>query len=110
MLRMAGAHVYYDYFIGYPARAPSAALRGEQGQLVREAPAAHLYREGRIPLRAMGRMAGVGDDYFPQTHSGHATNFPRMRQTLNPNKPHWIFCGNRDDALTRIPGFYSPYG
>lgn len=36
----------------------------EQGRLVREALAVHLYREGRITLRAMGRMAGVGDDYW----------------------------------------------
>ena len=36
----------------------------EQGQLVREALAVHLYREGRLSLRAMGRMADVGDDYF----------------------------------------------
>ena len=37
---------------------------GEQGRLVREALAVHLYREGRISLRAMGRMAGVGNDYW----------------------------------------------
>jgi predicted HTH domain antitoxin len=36
----------------------------EQGQLVREALAVHLYREGRISMRAMGRMAGIGEDYW----------------------------------------------
>ena len=29
-----------------------------------EAIALELYREGRISLRTMGRMAGVGDDYW----------------------------------------------
>ncbi len=30
----------------------------------RELIALELYREGRISLRAMGRLAGVGDDYW----------------------------------------------
>ena len=36
----------------------------EREQRARESIALELYREGRISLRAMGRLAGVGDDYW----------------------------------------------
>lgn len=36
----------------------------ERTQRAREAISLELYREGRISLRAMGRMACVGDDYW----------------------------------------------
>ena len=36
----------------------------ERSQRAKEAIALELYREGRISLRAMGRLAGVGDDYW----------------------------------------------
>lgn len=38
--------------------------REEREQRARESIALDLYREGRITLRTMGRMAGVGDDYW----------------------------------------------
>lgn len=37
---------------------------GEQEQHAREALAVELYREGKISLRRMGELAGVGDDYW----------------------------------------------
>jgi len=36
----------------------------EREQRARESIALELYREGRISLRAMGRLAGVGDDFW----------------------------------------------
>ena len=36
----------------------------EREQRARETIALELYREGRITLRAMGRLAGVGEDYW----------------------------------------------
>ncbi|MCX6873995.1 MAG: UPF0175 family protein [Verrucomicrobia bacterium] len=36
----------------------------ERMQRAHEAISLELYRAGRISLRAMGRMAGVGDDYW----------------------------------------------
>jgi hypothetical protein len=38
--------------------------REEREQRARESIALDLYREGRITLRTMGRLAGVGDDYW----------------------------------------------
>ena len=40
------------------------ATPAERTQRAVEAISLELYREGRISLRAMGRMAGVGDDYW----------------------------------------------
>jgi predicted HTH domain antitoxin len=37
---------------------------GERNQQVREALAIELYREGRISLRRMGELAGVGREYW----------------------------------------------
>lgn len=36
----------------------------DRERCAREAIAIQLYREGRISLRAMGALAGVGDDYW----------------------------------------------
>jgi predicted HTH domain antitoxin len=36
----------------------------ERGQCAREAIALELYREGKLSLRRMGELAGVGDDYW----------------------------------------------
>jgi predicted HTH domain antitoxin len=36
----------------------------ERGQRAREALALELYREGKISLRRMGELAGVGSDYW----------------------------------------------
>jgi len=36
----------------------------ERDQRAREALALELYREGKISLRRMGRLAGVGEDYW----------------------------------------------
>jgi len=36
----------------------------EREQRARETIALELYREGKITLRAMGRLAGVGEDYW----------------------------------------------
>jgi len=38
--------------------------REEREQCARESIALELYREGRISLRTMGRLAGVGEDYW----------------------------------------------
>lgn len=38
--------------------------REEREQRARESIALDLYREGQITLRTMGRLAGVGDDYW----------------------------------------------
>ena len=40
------------------------ATQAERQQRAREAIALDLYREGRITLRVMGRLAGAGDDYW----------------------------------------------
>ncbi len=40
------------------------ATQPERQQRACEAIALDLYREGRITLRAMGRLAGAGDDYW----------------------------------------------
>ena len=40
------------------------ATQAERQQRAREAIALDLYREGRISLRVMGRLAGAGDDYW----------------------------------------------
>ncbi len=37
---------------------------GERDQRAREALALELYREGKISLRRMGELAGVGGDYW----------------------------------------------
>jgi hypothetical protein len=36
----------------------------EREQRARESIALELYREGKITLRTMGRLAGVGDDFW----------------------------------------------
>jgi hypothetical protein len=38
--------------------------QAERSQRAKEAIALELYREGKISLRTMGRMAGVGEDYW----------------------------------------------
>jgi Uncharacterised protein family (UPF0175) len=38
--------------------------QAEREQGARESIALELYREGRITLRTMGRLAGVGDDFW----------------------------------------------
>ncbi len=40
------------------------ATQNERQQRAREAIALDLYREGRITLRVMGRLAGTGEDYW----------------------------------------------
>ena len=42
----------------------------------RELIALELYREGRISLRAMGRLAGVGDDYWSADSFRSQHNMP----------------------------------
>ena len=41
----------------------------EREQRAREAIALELYRRGKISLRAMGELAGVGSDYWAATFS-----------------------------------------
>ncbi len=36
----------------------------ERSRCAREAIAVHLYREGRISLRVLGELVGVGNDYW----------------------------------------------
>ncbi len=36
----------------------------ERSRCAREAIAIHLYREGRISLRVLGELVGVGNDYW----------------------------------------------
>lgn len=64
------AKAWYDRGMSLTIQIPDdfadvlGATCAEREQKVREALALELYREGRISLRRMGELAGVGGDYW----------------------------------------------
>lgn len=62
-LNLRFIHDPNDYDSGRSG-AGSRQRQEEREQRARESIALDLYREGQITLRTMGRLAGVGDDYW----------------------------------------------
>jgi len=67
----------------------------EREQRARESIALELYREGRISLRTMGRLAGVGGDYW-------AADAFRVRYGVP------IVSGETDDREGQVEGMERP--